>query len=556
MAAFGIFNQPTTAILNPLDLEAKRILIRNALAAGTLQQQQIQGGQMSLDQERRAVADQQAARAAQINYYSGAPPANALAPPGGSPQSGPPDPSAAPPGAGPAPAPPQRVARPPVPTIGELIRRGMPPAAATGFLESLQKIEKTSAEIDASHATAAKATADAQGAIASQRSDMANMLVQTGMNPEVLAWNLDHYASLGPQQAAEAQQLKQRLGSLAPGDQLALMKSMASAPATLNANTAASTAANTAARFEAEAPGIASRNLTAAQQAAGTAPIQPTDKARLEREAAVAAETRRHNRVDESNAAAARESLALTPEARDQMADLFHSTGQLPNLGMGAAVAKTRSDIINRTAAKYPSGDMALNAAEYKANTSSLRNVQGTLDTLTAFESAGLKNLKMFTDAAAKIPDTGIPWLNLPVRMLDEKLVGSTNMTVVNAAREIGLREIARVTNDPKLSGVLSDSARHEVQGFAPANATLPQIMAVVKTLQKDMANVHSSLTEQRDAIQTRIKNPMGGGDASTGGSAAKIPAGAVSVTDPAGGVHTFPDAAAADQFRKLANIK
>jgi hypothetical protein len=212
-----------------------------------------------------------------------------------------------------------------------------------------------------------------------------------------------------------------------------------------------------------------------------------------------------------------RESVNLTPEARDQMATYFATTGQLPNLGMGAAVAATRAQIINRAAEMFPNVTFASNAANFQANKASLKNVQGTLDTLTAFENTGLKNLAMFTDAAAKIPDTGIPWLNTPVRMLSEKLVGSENMSVVNAARQVALREIARVTNDPKLSGVLSDSSRKEVQDLSPTNATLPQIVAVAKTLQTDMANVHSSLSDQRDAINSRIgTNPTGAAPAPT----------------------------------------
>lgn len=251
-------------------------------------------------------------------------------------------------------------------------------------------------------------------------------------------------------------------------------------------------------------------------------------------------------RIQQENAN--RESVNLTPSARDQMATYFATTGQLPNLGMGAAVAQTRAEIINRAAEMFPNVTFASNAANYQANKASLKNVQGTLDTLSAFENSGLKNLKMFTDAAAQIPDTGIPWLNVPVRMLDEKLVGDQNMSVVNAARQIGLREIARVTNDPKLSGVLSDSARKEVQDFSPTNATLPQIIAVAKTLQQDMANVHSSLSDQRDAINNRIgtnptAKPAGGGAASSGG---------YSVTDGNGKVHPFATQAQADAFKAL----
>jgi hypothetical protein len=131
--------------------------------------------------------------------------------------------------------------------------------------------------------------------------------------------------------------------------------------------------------------------------------------------------------------------------------------------------------------------------------------VTKTLDTLSAFEQTGLKNLKQFTDLAAKIPDTGVPWVNTPVRNLDVNAVGSANMAAVQAARAVALREIARVTNDPKLSGQLSDHAREEVENLVPANATFNQIRAVANVLQTDMANVHMSLAAQKDDIGKRI---------------------------------------------------
>jgi hypothetical protein len=216
-------------------------------------------------------------------------------------------------------------------------------------------------------------------------------------------------------------------------------------------------------------------------------------KQRIGLEAAQQSETRRHNKQTEG---------AITPDALKMAADQFAATGQMPQMGRSTSI---RTQIMNQAALDHPKVDLASNAAAYKANASSLKNVTGTLDTLTAFESTGLKNLKQFTDLAEKIPDTGVPWLNTPVRMLNRNMVGDANMAAVEAARNVALREIARVTNDPKLSGTLTDSSRHEVSGLIPQNATFSQIKAVAKVLQQDMANVHQSLEEQRDAIKGRI---------------------------------------------------
>ena len=196
----------------------------------------------------------------------------------------------------------------------------------------------------------------------------------------------------------------------------------------------------------------------------------------------------------------------LTPEAKQMYADALRAGKPLPTFGRNGSGAI--AEISNLAASGAPV-DMAKAAANYKADSASLGKYTQTLDNLSGFEGAAVKNLKMFTDAADKIPDTGIPWLNTPVRLLDQKLVGSERMAAVDAAKQIGLREIARITNDPKMSGLLSDSARKEVMDFSPDNATLPQIKAVAKVVMQDVANVKASLAAQKAAIQARIgSNP------------------------------------------------
>lgn len=201
----------------------------------------------------------------------------------------------------------------------------------------------------------------------------------------------------------------------------------------------------------------------------------------------------------------------LTPEATDMAAENYFQTGQLP---AGMRSPAMSASIISRAAQLHPNAttELAGNRASYEANKKSYDNVTTTLDTLSAFEQSGLKNLKQFTDLANKLPDTGVPWLNTPVRNLNKNLVGAEYMPAIEAARSVALREIARVTNDPKLSGSLTDSARGEVAAFSPMNATLPQIKRVVEVLQNDMANVHSSLAAQKQDIGARLGIKSGSG--------------------------------------------
>jgi hypothetical protein len=101
---------PPTPLLSPLDKQARQIAIQNALAAGALQQQALEGGELDLQQKRQAIAQDQAFRALfQAPSPAQQPPATA---PGGTPVAG---------GAGTGPAAPGNLAPgsavPGVPTI-------------------------------------------------------------------------------------------------------------------------------------------------------------------------------------------------------------------------------------------------------------------------------------------------------------------------------------------------------------------------------------------------------------------------------------------------------
>lgn len=198
---------------------------------------------------------------------------------------------------------------------------------------------------------------------------------------------------------------------------------------------------------------------------------------------------------------------ALVPsgDALDMAAKRYLATGDLPSMGMGQAGAAARVAVMNAAAKIDPQASLAANKAVYGADTKNLAKLQTTEGTLSAFEKTAGKNLDQFLGLASKIPDTGVPWINQPIRNVNAKLLGSADQAAFNAARDVALREIARVTNDPKLSGALTDSARAEVAGLSPENATFKQIQAVAKVLKQDMANVHAGVNEQINTVKAGL---------------------------------------------------
>jgi hypothetical protein len=203
--------------------------------------------------------------------------------------------------------------------------------------------------------------------------------------------------------------------------------------------------------------------------------------------------------------------LALTPEALALTAHQYAMTGQLPPMGMGKAGAAVRTAIINEAAKVYSGLDLPTQVAAYNANKASLGKMQAQRDAVGSFEETALKNLDVFLDAAKKVSDTGSPWLNKPLRTINERLLGSAEMSAFNTARRTVIPEFAKILNNPTLSGQLSDSARHEVEQVVSGDATLQQIIAAANVLKTDVRNRKTSLDDTITDIQKRIATPPGG---------------------------------------------
>lgn len=215
--------------------------------------------------------------------------------------------------------------------------------------------------------------------------------------------------------------------------------------------------------------------------------------------------------------------VALSPEGLDAAAMMFGKTGQLPPMGMGKAAADARTRIINRAAVLIPGLDIASAKADFAANQDSEKALQKQLDAVTSFEETATKNLGLFITAAEKIPDSGSPILNRPIRTLSDSLFGSPEMATFNAQRRTVIPEFAKILNNPNLSGQLSDSARHEIEEVMSGNATLKQMVATAKALVQDTTNRKTSMTQQLQAIRARIKK---GSDAPATSQAPAAPAG------------------------------
>jgi hypothetical protein len=237
----------------------------------------------------------------------------------------------------------------------------------------------------------------------------------------------------------------------------------------------------------------------------------------------------------------------LTPAGLEAAALNYAKTGQLPALGNGDK--QTRKKIINRAAALMPGLDLATARADYDANRSSETSMQKQLDAVTAFEDTALKNLDQFIATAKKVTDTGSPLLNTPLRLISDKMLGSPDMAAYNVARRTVIPEFAKILNNPTLSGQLSDSARHEIEGLMDGNVTLKQVLATATILKQDTKNRRTALSDQLAGIRARIQKgaptPVAPRDTSTPGAGGN--GATVTVTSPSGKTYHFKTQAEAD---------
>jgi hypothetical protein len=197
----------------------------------------------------------------------------------------------------------------------------------------------------------------------------------------------------------------------------------------------------------------------------------------------------------------------LSPQALDMLANLGVQKGEVPQMGMGAAGTAQRVKIANRMAQMGQDGvlpDLGVAGASYKADAGSLAQMQKNRDQIINFERTAGANLDQFLSLAKKMPDMGSQWANKPLRELASGAFGSEAQAAAKTALTVVRPEYAKI-NQGALNGVLSDSARKEVEATMPDDATYGQFLAAAKVLKQDVANRHQFFDQGINEIKSRI---------------------------------------------------
>jgi hypothetical protein len=201
---------------------------------------------------------------------------------------------------------------------------------------------------------------------------------------------------------------------------------------------------------------------------------------------------------------AGQQDITLSPAAMQLLVEKANDTGQPERFPRGPG-GKVMAEVYNELAKQHPDVNLALKGADYHANKNSLSTQQTSLDKIAGFEKTIDANLSVFDGATKDLFDSGSPLVNKPWREVQAKLAGDPRLAAYEAARKVVLTEVAKMTNSANANGVLSDSARHEVEHLIPDGASLSQIRSVLNVLRQDVKNRARANDDQVGQIRSRI---------------------------------------------------
>lgn len=188
----------------------------------------------------------------------------------------------------------------------------------------------------------------------------------------------------------------------------------------------------------------------------------------------------------------------------------------LQNQTLPGRNALLNAKIMNRAA--EIAKDHGMNAQAVVAARNAAAASKEALDDLTkksanveAFSQTAEKNMQVLEGAMKDVTDLGAPFLNTPIRTLQAK-IGDAKVTAFSAAIVPVQTEIAKILNSTSATGMLTDTARSEMEHAISPGATPAQLKAALDIFRKDIHNRKDTYAAQLQDLQQ--KSVVGGSDA------------------------------------------
>ena len=268
-----------------------------------------------------------------------------------------------------------------------------------------------------------------------------------------------------------------------------------------------------------------------AMTAAGSARLRELQAEDAQKNRAASLDERvRHDKAMEGRAAAGGPT-GLSEGAVDLAASQYLATGQMPPLGFSSQAL--REAILNRAAVLQqeqgtPASQVPGKRAEFKSNQTALTQVTKDLSAIAPYQAMLEKNTGIAIDLAEKIYKANVPLANRSINWLSQNVAGDPDVAEYLAQIRIVQTEAARVLNNPRLVGQLTDSARHEMEGVVNGSMNLSQTKSVLGRLKQDGQNRVNAMQEQSE----KLREALGAKSSPASSPASKSPPAAGTIKD------------------------
>lgn len=192
------------------------------------------------------------------------------------------------------------------------------------------------------------------------------------------------------------------------------------------------------------------------------------------------------------------------PATRLSDARRYAMTGTMPpNIGRNGQQSRQIREDANKF---FPNEDPMANSSFYTANKKSMNTAIPVFDAIDQYERTAKDNIDNSMPLLDKVVNSGVPWINRPLREINVKALGDQDIPAYNAASKINANEIARILSMASANpGVLSDASRTEAENLINAkDATPAQLLKTYKVLRTDMQNRRAEAGQQIQDIQSR----------------------------------------------------
>jgi hypothetical protein len=215
----------------------------------------------------------------------------------------------------------------------------------------------------------------------------------------------------------------------------------------------------------------------------------------------------------------------ISGDALELAAQGYLMDRKLPtNLGRGQQGARNTIKIMDRAAALAKESGMtseetAINQILAKAKSLALAQNTKDLAAIRPYNAMLEKNGDIAISLAEKAISTNAKLANRSINWLKQNASDNPDVAEFLAQARIVTTEAARVLNNPRLVGQLTDSARHEMEGILNGDMPLESFTRVVRRLQSDGKNRVDAMVEENNSLKQSIRRPNAAGQAAPAGA-------------------------------------